>query len=92
MQQVIVAVVVLFAAIAVVRRYAPSAWKTACAALAAKCAKSLGWHALAQRLAARQPAAPDCSSGCATCSGCDLAARTPAGEYVMVIERLKSKK
>lgn len=88
MQYAIVTFIVLCAVCAVVRRYAPSVWKTASAGLASV-VKRLGWHALAERLSARQSAVPACASGCATCGGCESAARSPAGEYVVVIERLK---
>jgi len=89
MQHVLVALIVLLAVAAVARRYAPPAWRSAFKGFAAKGARKLDWHALAERLEAPPPAVSDCGTGgCSACSGCDLSPKTASsGEFTIVIQR-----
>lgn len=89
MQEYIVAAIVIGAAWVVVRRYAPAALKSACADLTLRTAKRLGWSGLARRMETKQAAAMDCVSDCSTCSGCGPVGKTPAGEFVVMIDNLK---
>jgi len=92
MQESIVAAIVLYAAWAVARRYAPLAWKTACTDMTLRTAKRFGWYGLARvMLKTKQPASSACASGCDTCGGCSPTGKTPSGEFVVNLERLSRK-
>lgn len=92
MQEAIVAAVVLYAAWAVTRRYAPLAWKTAYANLMLRTAKRFGWNRLVNRLERRKSSQSSCTSGCDTCGGCNPASNTPPiGEFVVKLDNLKRK-
>lgn len=89
MQEYIVAAIVIGAAWAVVRRYAPAILKAACADLTLRTAKRFGWNSLARLLEKKPTPAMDCASGCSTCSGCDAASKTSSGQLVVRFDNLK---
>jgi hypothetical protein len=71
MQQVIVTLIVAFAAWAVARRYAPAVVRQAVRGSAMRAATHLGWTRIATRLETKSATAASCGDGCGTCGGCN---------------------
>ncbi|MDB5821995.1 MAG: hypothetical protein JWR21_699 [Herminiimonas sp.] len=71
MQEVIVALIVLTAAVTLLRRYLPASVRRLVATTLARHARFAGMERLASRLE-REPlvAAPSCDDGCGSCGGC----------------------
>lgn len=72
MQEVIVAVIVLCAALAVLKRYLPRTVRAALRRKAGRIAGKIGWGALAGALEKKgsEESAASCDDGCGTCGGC----------------------
>lgn len=71
MQEAIVALVVLYAAWAVAKRYVPRPVRRFVRAWSARMARRAGWHRIAARLEAPAQAAASCADDCSSCHGCD---------------------
>ncbi len=76
MQEIIVAVFVLCASVAVFRRYAPKSWRRLARIGAVRLATALALPALAARIAQQAEAGASCGDGCGSCGNC--ATTTPA--------------
>lgn len=70
MQELIVAIIVVFAFWIVAKRYAPQPVTIFCYALLARCAKWLGWNGVENKFRKKTEAASSCASGCGKCGGC----------------------
>jgi hypothetical protein len=88
MQEVIVAIIVAYAAFVVVRRYAPKSAKLRMRGLMVRSAGKLGWGGMAQRLA-DEVQDTSCSDGCNTCGGCGSATPTSEKQFTITPEALK---
>ncbi len=91
-QKIIVGLIVLCAAIVVLRRYAPKAVKRAARIGTVRAAKAIGWNLLAEQLAQQAEAGATCGDGCGSCGNCgpSPSGQTHAGSTQSVsIERLK---
>lgn len=75
MQEIVVAIIVLFAAIAVFRRYAPKPWRRLARIGGVRLATALDMPSLAARIAKQAEAGASCGDGCGTCGNC--ASNTP---------------
>jgi hypothetical protein len=78
MQELIVAVIVAFAAWVVLRKYLPRTWRRRLAGSSAGVARSAGLMRLALWLERDLPAAASCGSGCGTCGSCGTGAPASA--------------
>jgi hypothetical protein len=78
MQQAIVIVIVVCAAWAVARRYAPAVVRQAVRRAAIRAAGRLGWMRIATRLEAKGAAPASCGDGCGTCGGCNAGSPAPS--------------
>ena len=70
MQEIIVAIIVICAAFAVIKRYAPRAAKQAFRSQSARIASRLGWHRFAAKIAERAEEGASCGNGCGSCGSC----------------------
>lgn len=70
MQELVVAVIVVVAAVAVMRRYLPRTVKRGLRLGAARALRALGWESAALRLEREAEAAASCLTGCGSCGGC----------------------
>jgi hypothetical protein len=78
MQEAIVTLIVLCAAIAVLKRYAPKAAKQAARSWATRAMTKFGWHALAAKIAEKAEDGAACGSGCGSCGACGSDTAKPA--------------
>ncbi len=78
MQEAIVALVVLCAAVVVLRRYAPKTVKQMARSWATRAMTKLGWHALAAKFAEKAEDGASCGSGCGSCGACGSDTAKPA--------------
>ena len=69
MQELLVGLIVAYAAWAVVARYAPKALKRAVRGQLARMFRGMGLQKAADYFG-RDPQSSDCSSGCGSCGGC----------------------
>jgi hypothetical protein len=74
MQEIIVAVVVLCASVAVFRRYAPKSWRQLARIGAVRLATALPMPALASKIAQQAEAGASCGDGCGSCGNCSTGA------------------
>ena len=79
MQELIVTVIVVFAAWVVLRKYLPRSWRRRLAGSTASAARCAGLSRLALWLERDLPAAASCGSGCGTCGSCGSGAPVAAG-------------
>jgi hypothetical protein len=70
MQEIIVALIVLTAAVTLLRRYLPAPARRAVAITLARHARQLGLTRLSSRLEREKLVAPSCDDGCGGCGGC----------------------
>lgn len=77
-QELVVGLIVLCAAIVVLRRYAPKGLKRAARIGAVRVAKAIGWSSLAERLAQQAEAGAACGDGCGSCGNCGPSSSTQA--------------
>ncbi|MBI1892358.1 MAG: hypothetical protein HYS18_17065 [Burkholderiales bacterium] len=84
MQEVIVAVVVCCAAMAVLKRYLPRAARNAVRQSIARIAGKLGWQRMAHRLEAEKKIAASCDDGCGSCGGCGAPSSQPAEKRIFI--------
>jgi hypothetical protein len=71
MQEVVVALIVLTAAVTLLRRYLPASARKAIAGMLARRARWLGMDQLSSRLERATPALISaCADGCGSCGGC----------------------
>jgi hypothetical protein len=91
MQEIIVALIVLCAAVAVLKRYAPKALKQWARSWGARTARRIGWLALAERIERQAQAGASCADGCGTCGNCGSAGQAAPVEKqtVISVESLK---
>ncbi len=89
MQQIIVSLIVVCAAIVVLRRYAPKALKRAARIGAVRLAKACGWNDLAARLAQQAEAGASCGDGCGSCGNCGTTSAPGSTISSIPIEKLK---
>lgn len=90
MQEIIVAIIVALAALAVARRYAPRNVKQAVRAQSVRLATRLGWHATAAKLGAPAENGGACGSGCGSCGSCgDTSAKPTASTTTISVDALK---
>jgi hypothetical protein len=76
MQEIIVALIVLCASVAVFRRYAPKSWRKLARIGAVRLATALSMPALAARISRQAEAGASCGDGCGSCGNCSTS--TPA--------------
>jgi hypothetical protein len=90
MQEWLVGIVVVIAAFAVARRYAPASLKQWLRGLTARGARCAGWHALAARFEAKAASAGSCGDGCGSCGACGTSASPgPGGKNAISVEGLR---
>jgi hypothetical protein len=70
MQEIIVALIVLSAAVALLRRYLPVPARRAVAITLARHVRQMGLARLSIRLEREMPVASTCDDGCGSCGGC----------------------
>lgn len=88
MQEAIVILIVAYAAIAVLLRYAPKALTRGLRRSLAKAMARLGLRRVAAVLE-KGSAQSDCADGCGTCGGCGPRTSKQAGRTVISIDALK---
>ncbi len=88
MQEIIVTLIVLCAAVAVSRRYAPKSIKRAARIHGVRVAQAIGWRTLAARIAAQAEAGASCGDGCGSCGNCGTPAK-PGANASISVEALK---
>jgi hypothetical protein len=86
MQQLTVMLIVLCAAWAVARRYAPASIRQAVRTWTIRAATHLGWTRIATRLEAKSAKAMSCGDGCGTCGGCGTGSSPPPGPTEFTID------
>ena len=89
MQETIVALIVLCAAAAVLRRYAPRFVKRAARSWSARLAGQFGWHALAAKIAENADDGASCGNGCGNCGSCGTDPANPVEQNTISAEALK---
>jgi hypothetical protein len=89
MQEIIVAVIVLYAALAVLRRYAPVALRKVWRAWLARTVRRFGWTSIEKKLIANTETTSSCADGCGACKGCAPIGAQPETHRVIKIETLK---
>ena len=89
MQEISVAVIVVFAAWSVITRYAPQALRQACRVQAAKLARRGSWHWLENRLATPAAAGSSCADGCGSCGSCEPAAAQTESHSAITADALR---
>jgi len=90
MQEIIVAIIVAFAAIAVLRRYAPRSVKQALRVHSVRLATRFGWHKTAAKLGEPAENGGSCGSGCGSCGSCgDTSTKSNASTTTVSVEALK---
>ena len=90
MQQLIVYLIVAYAAWVVGRRYVPLSLRRGANAWLHAKFTGLGWHRTAERFVASAGTAASCSDGCSSCDGCpanDVIA--PAKEFTVTPDTLR---
>lgn len=87
MQEIIVGMIVGFAACAVTWRYMPKAAKRKMLPVLARMAGGLGWKQGAARFAAASAA--DCADSCGSCGGCGPKEAPPSNEFSITPEALR---
>lgn len=70
MQEFVVSAIVLFAAMAVTRRYLPKAIKRRMREGTVRALRLFGWEGAAAWLEREAEAAASCADGCGSCGGC----------------------
>lgn len=70
MQEIIVALIVLSAAVTLLRRYLPAPARRVVAITLARHARQMGLARLSSRLEHEKLAASPCDDGCGSCGGC----------------------
>ncbi len=90
MQEVIVGIIVAFAAFAVARRYAPAPVRQALNGWTARSARRIGLGRLAEKIEAKAGGSAGCGDGCGTCGGCGTAnSASSARQFSISPEALK---
>ena len=92
MQELIVALVVTYAAWAVARRYAPKAMRAWVRATAVSTLRRAGFTAMADKMQTAAAAAPSCSDGCSSCDTCssNSSAKPAAKSGSISVEQLRN--
>jgi hypothetical protein len=94
MQNAIVALIVVYAAWTVAKRYAPKSLRAWARFTAAAAARRAGFARFADKLQTVSPASSSsCGDGCGTCGGCSLATSATsdlkAGRHGISVEQLR---
>jgi hypothetical protein len=89
MQEIIVAVIVLYATFAVLRRYAPVALRQTWRVWLARAARRFGWTSIEKKLITPVETTASCADGCGACKGCAPIVAQPETHRVIKIETLK---
>ncbi len=89
MQDIVVGLIVLCAAIVVLRRYAPKALKRTARIGTVRLAKALGWQSLADKFAQQAQAGASCGDGCGSCGNCGTTPAAGPGVTSIPLEKLK---
>lgn len=92
MQEAIVAVIVVYAAWVVAKRYVPKTIRQAVRTSIVVAARRIGWNFVAHKFEMEIQPAPTCADGCSSCDGCGAADMTPARKQLAInvnVEALK---
>jgi hypothetical protein len=89
MQQIVVALIVACAAVAVLQRYAPKAFKRAARISTVRAAKAIGWQSLADKLAQQAETGASCGDGCGSCGNCGTTSAPGPALTSIPVEKLK---